>query len=75
MRFVRGYLFPRLTQYLLVAWLGISLIFAIPRLLPSDPVDRMLDTMLSQGAYMEPEAVEQMTNTLREMYGLEEGLL
>ena len=75
MRFARQYLFPRLIQYVLVTWLGITLVFLIPRLMPSDPVKSMLDTMLSQGAYMEPKAVEKMTNTLREMYGLEEGLI
>jgi peptide/nickel transport system permease protein len=59
----------------LVTCLGITVVFAIPRLMPSDPVENMVATLQAQGAYMEPEAVEQMIGTLREMYGLEEGLL
>lgn len=75
MRFVRRYLVPRLIQYVLVTCLGITVVFAIPRLMPSDPVESMVATLQAQGAYLEPEAVEEMIGTLREMYGLEEGLL
>jgi len=55
-------------------WLGITVIFFIPRLMPGDPVESMVHSLQSQGAYMEPEAVEEMIHTLRETYGLEEGL-
>ncbi len=75
MRFVRRYLVPRLIQYVLVTCLGITVVFVIPRLLPSDPVESMVATLQAQGAYMEPVAVKEMISTLREMYGLEEGLL
>ena len=75
MRFVRRYLVPRLIQYVLVTCLGITVVFVIPRLLPSDPVESMVATLQAQGAYLDPVAVEQMISTLREMYGLEEGLL
>ena len=75
MRFVRRYLIPRLIQYVLVTWLGITVVFAIPRLLPSDPVESMVATLQAQGSYRDPEAVEQMIGTLRDMYGLEKGLL
>jgi len=74
-RFVRRYLIPRLIQYVLVTCLGITVVFAIPRLMPSDPVESMVATIQAQGTYMDPEAVEEMIGTLREMYGLEEGLL
>jgi len=74
-RFVRRYLVPRLIQYVLVTCLGITVVFAIPRLLPSDPVESMVATLQSQGAQMDPVAAEEMIRTLREMYGLEEGLL
>lgn len=75
MRFVRRYLIPRLIQYVLVTCLGITVIFLIPRLMPSDPVESMVATMQSQGGQMDPAAAEEMIRTLREMYGLEEGLL
>ena len=75
MRFVRQYLIPRLIQYVLVICLGITIVFFVPRLLPGDPIMRHIDTILDFGMYMEPAAVEEIVTTLREMYGLEEGLL
>lgn len=74
MRFVRRYLIPRLIQYVLVTWLGITVVFAIPRLMPSDPIQSMIATLQSQGSYRDPEAVREMVSTLRDMYGLEKGL-
>ena len=75
MRFVRRYLVPRLIQYVLVLWLGITLVFLIPRLMPTDPVETQISALLLQGTYLGPEAVEEMTGILREMYGLKGGLL
>lgn len=75
MRFIRRYLVPRLIQYVLVTSLGITLVFAIPRLMPSDPVESMVATLQAQGARMDPVAAEKMVNALQEMYGLKKGLL
>ncbi len=74
MRFVRRYLIPRLIQYVLVTWLGITVVFAIPRLMPSDPIQNMIATLQAQGSYRDPEAIRQMVDTLRDMYGLEKSL-
>ncbi|HEY64756.1 MAG TPA: ABC transporter permease [Caldilineae bacterium] len=74
MRFVRRYLIPRLIQYVLVTWLGITVVFVIPRLMPGDPIESMIATIQAQGSYRDPEAVKEMIDTLRDMYGLEEGL-
>ncbi len=74
MRFVRRYLIPRLIQYVLVTWLGITVVFIIPRLLPSDPIESMVATLQAQGTFRDPEAVREMVNTLRDMYGLEKSL-
>ena len=38
MTFLKRYLIPRLIQYVLVIWLGITIVFLIPRLTPNDPV-------------------------------------
>jgi peptide/nickel transport system permease protein len=75
LRFVRRYLVPRLIQYVLVLWLGITVIFFIPRLMPTDPVEAQINALQSQGTFLGPEVVEEMTSILREMYGLEGGLL
>jgi len=73
-RFIRRYLVPRLLQFVLVTWLGITVVFAIPRLLPGDPVESMVAAMQARSANLDPAAVEKMIHTLREMYGLEEAI-
>jgi peptide/nickel transport system permease protein len=75
LRFVRRYLVPRLIQYVLVLWLGITVIFFIPRLMPTDPVEAQINALQSQGTLLGPEVVEEMTAVLKEMYGLKGGLL
>jgi peptide/nickel transport system permease protein len=68
--FVKRYLIPRLIQYVLVIWLGITIVFIIPRLTPNDPIMRMVGEMRARGSYMEPGAMDQIINDLTEMYGL-----
>lgn len=75
MRFVRRYLIPRLIQYMLVIFLGVTVVFFIPRLMPSGPVETQLGILQAQGTYLDPAAMGEMMGTLREMYGLEAGLL
>ncbi|MBN1438160.1 MAG: ABC transporter permease [Anaerolineales bacterium] len=71
MNFLKRYLIPRLVQYILVIFLGITAVFIIPRLLPNDPVAAMIGVMQARGAQMEPGAMEVAINALKEMYGLE----
>lgn len=71
MTFVKRYLIPRLIQYVLVIWLGITVVFFIPRLTPNDPVMRMIDQMQARGSLMEPGTLDRVINDLTEMYGLE----
>jgi peptide/nickel transport system permease protein len=73
--FVKGYLIPRLIQYFLVIFLGITAVFFIPRFMPSDPIYRVLTQMESRGAYLDPESVDSLVRNLKEMYGLEGSLL
>jgi peptide/nickel transport system permease protein len=74
-RFLRRYLIPRLIQYVLVTVLGITMIFFLPRLMPVGPVERAVATIEARGEYLDPRAAEETIRVLREMYGLEEGLL
>jgi peptide/nickel transport system permease protein len=71
----KKYFIPRFIQYLTVLFIGITLVFIIPRLLPSDPVEHQLNRMTAQGQYLDPAAVEEMRETLQELYGLKGGLL
>lgn len=70
MTFLRRYLIPRLIQYVLCIWLGITVVFIIPRLTPNDPIMRMIGEMRARGSYMEPGAMDGIIRDLTEMYGL-----
>ncbi len=71
MTFVKRYLIPRLIQYVLVIWVGITVVFFIPRLTPNDPVMRMIDQMRARGSTLEPGSMDGIINDLTVMYGLE----
>lgn len=70
MAFLKRYLIPRLIQYVLVIWLGITVVFLIPRLTPNDPVMRMLGELRGRGSTLEPGAMDGIIRDLTEMYGL-----
>lgn len=67
---LKRYLIPRLIQYLLVIFVGVTIVFFVPRLTPVDPVQQMINTITRMGTYLDPKAVEKMTETLKELYGL-----
>jgi len=69
--FVKRYLIPRLIQYVLVIWLGITVVFLIPRLTPNDPVMRMIAEMRGRGSTLEPGAMDGSIAELSELYGVE----
>ena len=61
----------RIITYVLVMWIGITVVFFVPRFLPTDPVEAMLGRIMTRGAYMEAEQVEAMRSTLTQAFGLE----
>jgi peptide/nickel transport system permease protein len=75
MAFMKQYLIPRLVQYFLVMFVGITAVFFIPRLAPSDPVERTISQLRSMGSYLDPASVGKMIEDLTEMYGLEGSVL
>jgi len=68
--FIRKYLIPRLIQYFLVIFLGITIVFLIPRMAPTNPVHRTISELTSRGTYLDPAYVEAMIQDLTELYGL-----
>ncbi len=70
MNFVKRYLIPRLIQFVLVIFLGVTAVFFIPRLTPNDPVQRTLGEMRARGTYLDPGSMDQMMKDMTEMYGL-----
>jgi peptide/nickel transport system permease protein len=75
MTFIRRYLIPRLIQYFLVIFLGITAVFFIPRLTPSDPVSRTIAQLRSMGSYLDPASMDAFIEDLTEMYGLQGSML
>lgn len=71
MIFARRYLVPRLIQYLLVNFVGITAVFLLPRFLPTDPVVRTISELRARGSYLDPASIEDMVADLTELYGLE----
>src|SRR5579864_2802075 len=69
--FARRFLIPRLIQYALVIWLGVTVVFFIPRLTPNDPVMSMIGQMRARGSTLEPGAMDGIIRDLTEMYGLQ----
>lgn len=74
MKFIRDYLFPRLVQYLLVVFCGITAVFFIPRLAGQDPVLEMIAQIQVQGGSLDPTAVKSLMESLEELYGLKGSL-
>lgn len=70
MIFVKRYLIPRLIQYFLVIWLGVTVVFLIPRLTPNDPVMRVIGELRGRGSTLEPGAMDGIIRDLTELYGL-----
>ena len=70
-KFLLSYLLPRIGQYIMVIFLGVTLTFLIPRLSPNDPVERQVNQIMMSGSQVSPEAVEHLREALTDMYGLE----
>jgi peptide/nickel transport system permease protein len=73
--FLKRYLIPRLIQYFLVIFLGITAVFFIPRFLPNDPVVQTIAALQARGSSVDPATIDQMVADLTELYGLEGSLL
>src|SRR6185436_7142736 len=67
------YLLTRLGQFALVVFIGINLAFFITHATPIDPVEQTIAAATAFGS-TSPEAIGQMRQALRELYGLEGGL-
>lgn len=74
MPFLKKYLLPRIVQYIVVILIGTTMVFVVPRLMPTDPVQQTLQRITIQGAFLDPDAIDQLRETLEDLYGLKGGL-
>jgi peptide/nickel transport system permease protein len=70
MRGYLTYLGKRLLQFALVVFIGINLAYVITHATPIDPVEQSISVATSFGTTA-PDAIEQMRQSLRELYGLQ----
>ena len=67
------YLLTRLGQFALVVFIGINIAFAVTHATPIDPVEQSIAAVTQYGS-TNPEAIDMMRQSLRELYGLQGGL-
>jgi len=72
--FIKKYLLPRILQYLLVIFVGVTIVFIVSRLMPVDPIEQALNRITMMGASLDPVAADKLRNSLKELYGLEGSL-
>ena len=69
------YFASRIGSYLVVLFIGLTITFFLPRLLPSDPIENYIVQLEQQaGQTMSPEDLQAIRETLQQIYGLEGSL-
>ena len=64
----------RLLTWALTIFIGVTFIFFIPRMFPSDPVETMIGQIQSRSGQMDPQQMESLRRSLRVQFGLEGSL-
>ena len=71
MRLVQ-YVAQRFVTYLAVLFIGITITFFLPRLMPGDPINNYISQVQSRaGQTLTPEAAQQLRSSLEQLYGLQ----
>jgi peptide/nickel transport system permease protein len=73
-KFILGYILPRIGQYLMVVFVGVTVTFIVPRLSPSDPVRGQINRLMITGVSFTQEELEIFVSSLTSLYGLEGSL-
>jgi peptide/nickel transport system permease protein len=73
MRSYARYVLRRLGQFVVVVFVGVNIAFFVTHSTPIDPIEQTIAAATSFGS-TSPEAVAQMRQSLRELYGLQGGL-
>ncbi len=75
MRSLLTYLLARFGTYLAVLFIGVTIVFILPRLMPSDPIDNYLSRLQAQaGQSLTGAQVAEIRAALGEMYGIQGSL-
>ncbi len=71
----RKYFGLRLLTWALTILIGVTFIFFIPRMFPSDPVETMIGQIQSRSGQMDPVQMESLRRSLRVQFGMEGSLI
>ncbi len=70
MTLFKEYILPRLVQWVLVIFIGVSATFLIPRLSPVNPVEQAIGRLTTFQS-LSPEATVELRESLQDLYGLD----
>ena len=70
-KFILGYVLPRIGQYIIVVFVGVTITFIIPRLSPSDPVQAQINRQMTAGVNFTQDQLDDFRSALLSLYGLE----
>jgi peptide/nickel transport system permease protein len=70
-KFILGYVLPRIGQYIIVVFIGVTVTFIVPRLSPSDPVQAQINRLMLTGQNLNQAELEDFRRSLTTLYGLE----
>ncbi len=71
----KTFFLQRVLAWALTIWIGVTFIFFIPRMFPSDPVENMIAQMQTRSGNMDPAEMEVLRQQLRIQFGLEGSLI
>ena len=70
------YVLQRFATYLAVLFIGLTITFFLPRFMPGDPINNYISQIQARANQtLSPEAVQQIRDSLAELYGLKGNLL
>ncbi|MCB0246953.1 MAG: ABC transporter permease [Anaerolineae bacterium] len=70
------YIVGRFVSYFVVLFIGLTITFFLPRLMPSDPIEQYIFELQSQaGQTMSPDEMANLRETLSQIYGLDGSLV
>src|SRR5215467_817110 len=66
------YIAQRFATYVAVLFIGITITFFLPRLMPGDPINNYISQVQARaGQSLTPEATQQLRDSLASLYGLQ----
>lgn len=74
MTLFKEFILPRLVQWAIVIFVGVTLTFLIPRISPINPIDQALGRLTSFQT-LNPESTIALRESLQDLYGLEGSIL